>query len=71
MSSGGEYDVLIVGNGVAGLSAGMFTARQDLSTAVLGGEDSMLHMNSHLENYPGFPGGVTRPGQVQLPTASS
>jgi len=53
-----RYDVLIVGGGVAGLSAATFTARADLETLVLDSDDSILRRNAHLENYPGFPAGI-------------
>lgn len=52
------HDVLIVGGGVAGLSAGIFTARAGLDTVVVDGDESILARNAHLENYPGFPGGI-------------
>jgi thioredoxin reductase (NADPH) len=52
------HDVLIIGGGVAGLSAATFTARADLDTLVLDAGDSILRRNAHLENYPGFPAGV-------------
>lgn len=58
MSQELNSDVVIVGGGVAGLSAGIFTARQDLETAVLDAGSSLLRRNAHLENYPGFPAGV-------------
>jgi thioredoxin reductase len=51
-------DVLIIGGGVAGLSAGMFTARNGLTTLIVDGSDSILRRNAHLENFPGFPAGV-------------
>jgi thioredoxin reductase (NADPH) len=65
--------VVIVGGGVAGLSAATFTARADVETLVVDGEGrspagsrtqsgdadgSILRRNAHLENYPGFPAGV-------------
>ncbi|MCU4750855.1 NAD(P)/FAD-dependent oxidoreductase [Halobacteria archaeon AArc-curdl1] len=51
-------DVLIVGGGVAGLAASIFTARAGLDTLVVDGGESILARNAHLENYPGFPDGV-------------
>lgn len=58
MPTGNNYDVTIVGGGVAGLSAAIFTARHDLDTIVLDAGGSILRRNAHLENYPGFPAGV-------------
>lgn len=51
-------DVLIVGGGVAGLSAGIFSARAGLETLIINDGESILRRNAHLENYPGFPVGV-------------
>ncbi len=51
-------DVLVVGDGVAGRSAAIFTARHDLETLVVGTGSPLLRRNAHLENYPGFPAGV-------------
>lgn len=56
--SNGANDVVVVGDGVAGLTAGLFTARQGLDTLVLGTGESMLGLNAHLENFPGFPQGI-------------
>ena len=53
-----RYDVSIVGGGVAGLSAGIFTARAGLDTLVIHYGRSILQRNAHLENYPGFPAGI-------------
>ena len=53
-----EFDVAIVGSGVAGLTAGIFTARAGLDTVVVNHGESILNRNSHLENVPGFPAGV-------------
>ncbi|KYH25877.1 ferredoxin--NADP reductase [Halalkalicoccus paucihalophilus] len=58
MESNADTDVLIVGGGVAGLTAGTFTARAGLETLVVDGGESILRRNAHLENYPGFPAGV-------------
>ncbi|WP_435186217.1 FAD-binding protein [Halobellus sp. EA9] len=51
-------DVLVVGGGVAGLTAATFTARAGLDTLVVDAPESILARNAHLENMPGFPGGV-------------
>jgi thioredoxin reductase len=53
-----EYDVVIVGGGVAGLTAGVYTARHDFETLILDAGGSLLRRNAHLENVPGFPAGV-------------
>lgn len=52
------YDVLVVGSGVAGLTASVFTARAGLTTVVVNDGESILRRNAHLENFPGFPAGV-------------
>lgn len=51
-------DVAVIGDGVAGLTAGLFTARHGLETVVLGAGRPLLRRNAHLENFPGFPAGV-------------
>ena len=51
-------DVLIVGGGVAGLTAATFTARAGRDTLVVDTDESILARNAHLENVPGFPGGI-------------
>ncbi|MFO8115349.1 MAG: FAD-binding protein [Halorubrum sp.] len=58
MSASVDRDVLVVGGGVAGLSAAVFTARRGLDTLVVDGGESILRRNAHLENFPGFPLGV-------------
>lgn len=55
------YDVIILGGGPAGLTAGIYTSRQGLSTLLiegkkLGGRASGPH---RVENFPGFPEGLT------------
>ena len=53
-----DHDVLVVGAGPAGLTAGMFTARHDLDTAIVSAGSPLLRRNAHIENFPGFPVGV-------------
>ncbi|GAB3682322.1 hypothetical protein GCM10028857_07950 [Salinarchaeum chitinilyticum] len=53
-----DADVCIVGAGPAGLTAAIYAARADLDTVVVDGGPSILERNAHLENVPGFPGGV-------------
>ncbi len=55
------YDVIIIGGGPAGLTAGLYTSRARLNSllienALLGGQMTTTDL---IENYPGFPQGVT------------
>ena len=56
-----EYDVIIIGGGPAGLSAGIYASRSRLRTLLI--EKGMfggLIANAELvENYPGFPDGIS------------
>ena len=61
------YDVIIIGGGPAGLTAGIYTARARLSAILIeklaiGGQASLT---DRIENYPGFVGGVSGPELVQ------
>ena len=60
MSTLREFDhaVAIVGGGPAGCSAGVFTAREGLDTAVFDRGRSSIQRCAFLENYLGFPQGV-------------
>jgi thioredoxin reductase len=52
------YDAVIVGGGVSGPSAGIFTARAGMSTCILDRGPSSLARCAYLANYLGFPGGI-------------
>lgn len=55
-----DYDVLVIGSGVGGLTAGLFAARHGLSTLILEANIPGGHLVSieKIEDFPGFPDGV-------------
>ena len=48
------YDVIIVGNGPAGLSAALYTSRANLQTLVIGKDNGALTKADKIENYFGM-----------------
>ena len=63
-----EYDVVIIGGGAGGLTAGIYCGRARLKTlliekALVGG---LATYTNEIENYPGFPEGSTGIGLMNL-----
>ena len=60
MNQDNIYDVIIIGAGPAGLTSGIYTAREDISTLIIekgmcGGQTTI---SDHIENFPGVPDGI-------------
>ncbi|MEM4238904.1 MAG: thioredoxin-disulfide reductase [Nitrososphaerota archaeon] len=57
------YDVVIIGSGPAGYTAGIYAARANLRTLIIAGVTAggQLMLTGIVENFPGFPEGVMGP----------
>lgn len=53
------YDVIIVGGGPAGVSAGLYTKRANLNVLILYKDQSALEKTEWIENYYGFENGIS------------
>lgn len=53
-----DRDVVVVGGGPTGSSAGIFTSRYGLDTLVFDRGKAALPRAARIENYPGFPAGI-------------
>ena len=63
-----EYEVIIIGGGPAGLSAGLYTSRARLSSLLIerGLVGGQIVNAERVENYPGFPEGINGLELAQL-----
>ena len=63
-----QYDVVIIGGGASGLTAGIYCGRARLKTIVI--EQALVGgiatNTNEIENYPGFPEGITGTGLMKL-----
>lgn len=56
-----DYQVIIIGGGVAGLTAGIYASRAQLKTILLEAmiPSGQAYLTELVENYPGFPEGIS------------
>jgi thioredoxin reductase (NADPH) len=55
------YDLIVIGSGPAGLTAALYAAREGIDTLVIerGGVGGQAGITERLDNFPGFPEGVS------------
>lgn len=58
-----SYDLMIIGGGPAGLTAGLYGSRAGMKTAIIeqGAPGGQAILTAHIENYPGYPQGIGGP----------
>src|SRR6202162_3228526 len=67
MGAAERENMIIIGSGPAGYTAALYAARAELSPLVIEGFawGGLLQQTTDVENFPGYPEGVTGPKMMQ------